>query len=191
MGNIYTLKGRYRRTTYALTVLLVSSITAVIIAIIVAGLLMNGDEDNLDSAGFFIVLVFSNSFYIMAAAAVKRCHDLGKSGWYSLIPFYGFVLLFAEGNVGPNKYGEDPKMKQVAPTSVQGKSKADIEKETANKGYRYNSGGYINPEDDPAHSVPFYSESSTPKPEPQPANKSYTNDSISSQTSYKKGSFKL
>ena len=43
------------------------------------------------------------------AQAVKRSHDLDNTGWYILIPFYGFWLLFAEGTRGNNKYGEDPK----------------------------------------------------------------------------------
>ncbi len=43
------------------------------------------------------------------AESVRRCHDVGRSGWWQLIPFYGFVLLFKGGDVGPNKYGADPK----------------------------------------------------------------------------------
>jgi len=50
------------------------------------------------------------------AVAVRRLHDIGKSGWWifiKLIPIIGaiwlLILLFTEGNKGPNEYGEDPK----------------------------------------------------------------------------------
>jgi uncharacterized membrane protein YhaH (DUF805 family) len=39
---------------------------------------------------------------------IKRMHDVNKSGWYFLIPVYGFMLLFAPGTNGKNDYGEDP-----------------------------------------------------------------------------------
>jgi uncharacterized membrane protein YhaH (DUF805 family) len=43
------------------------------------------------------------------AVAVRRMHDVGKSGWYCLIPFYNLVLACTEGNSGNNQYGADPK----------------------------------------------------------------------------------
>ena len=50
------------------------------------------------------------------AVAVRRLHDLNKSGWYyfiGLIPFVGSIILlvwfFTDGNRFTNDYGEDPK----------------------------------------------------------------------------------
>lgn len=43
------------------------------------------------------------------AVAVRRLHDVGKSGWYILIPIYNLILLFTEGDKGANDYGPDPK----------------------------------------------------------------------------------
>lgn len=43
------------------------------------------------------------------AVGVRRMHDVNKSGWYILIPFYNLFLALTEGTRGENQYGEDPK----------------------------------------------------------------------------------
>ncbi|MDR1718682.1 MAG: TonB family protein [Dysgonamonadaceae bacterium] len=50
------------------------------------------------------------------AVAVRRLHDIGKSGWWYfivLLPFIGsiwlFILLVTNGDTGDNEYGRDPK----------------------------------------------------------------------------------
>ncbi|WP_431243399.1 DUF805 domain-containing protein [Flavobacterium sp. P21] len=43
------------------------------------------------------------------AVAIRRMHDVGKSGWFILIPIYNFILACAEGEKGSNQYGSDPK----------------------------------------------------------------------------------
>lgn len=43
------------------------------------------------------------------AVGVRRMHDIGKSGWYLLIPFYNIYLLCVNGDQGSNEYGVDPK----------------------------------------------------------------------------------
>ena len=50
------------------------------------------------------------------AVAIRRLHDVGKSGWMYLvafIPIVGFIwlliLFVKEGNEGNNAYGPDPK----------------------------------------------------------------------------------
>jgi uncharacterized membrane protein YhaH (DUF805 family) len=47
------------------------------------------------------------------AVAVRRMHDVGKSGWYALIPIYNLVLACTEGDSGDNEYGADPKEEPV------------------------------------------------------------------------------
>lgn len=50
------------------------------------------------------------------AVAVRRLHDVGKSGWFILIAFipligaiWLIVLYARDGEAGPNKYGPNPK----------------------------------------------------------------------------------
>ena len=58
---------------------------------------------------------FINTVYSLAvlvpsiAVGVRRMHDVGKSGWYLLIPIYNLVLACTNGNEGTNEYGYDPK----------------------------------------------------------------------------------
>jgi uncharacterized membrane protein YhaH (DUF805 family) len=43
------------------------------------------------------------------SVGVRRMHDVGKSGWFLLVPIYNLILAFTEGNKGDNQYGIDPK----------------------------------------------------------------------------------
>ena len=49
----------------------------------------------------------------LIALAVRRMHDVNKSGWYILIPIYNLVLYLTAGKKGANEYGEDPYAKQT------------------------------------------------------------------------------
>ena len=50
------------------------------------------------------------------AVAIRRLHDIGKSGWYYLLfiipiigPIWLIILFVTEGEQGDNKYGPNPK----------------------------------------------------------------------------------
>lgn len=49
-------------------------------------------------------------YVFVLAQGSKRCHDRGNSGWYQLIPFYGFWMVFADSEPGVNKFGNNPKI---------------------------------------------------------------------------------
>jgi uncharacterized membrane protein YhaH (DUF805 family) len=39
---------------------------------------------------------------------IKRVHDVGKPGWFVIIPIYNLILFLSGGTAGPNEYGADP-----------------------------------------------------------------------------------
>jgi uncharacterized membrane protein YhaH (DUF805 family) len=43
------------------------------------------------------------------SVGVRRMHDVGKPGWYLLIPLVNVYYLLTSGDEGPNDYGPDPK----------------------------------------------------------------------------------
>lgn len=43
------------------------------------------------------------------AAAVRRLHDMDKSGWFVLVPIYNVILLASEGANTPNRFGNPVK----------------------------------------------------------------------------------
>lgn len=46
---------------------------------------------------------------IFLSEGTRRCHDLGHSGFWMLIPYYILWMLFQNSKVGPNEYGNNPK----------------------------------------------------------------------------------
>ena len=53
-----------------------------------------------------VIVSYLFYFYLCLTVGAKRCHDLGHSGWFQLIPFYVFVMLFSSGDDEGNEYGE-------------------------------------------------------------------------------------
>ena len=43
------------------------------------------------------------------AVAIRRMHDVGRSGWWSIVPIVSLVLSLKPGQIGENKYGRDPR----------------------------------------------------------------------------------
>ena len=58
-----------------------------------------GIDKLLETTYSFAVLIPS------IAVAVRRMHDVNKSGWFIVIPIYNLVLSLRKGTEGDNKYG--------------------------------------------------------------------------------------
>jgi len=95
----FSFKGRIRRTEFGISMIIYFLFYSFLIAV-----LENGNDEVA-----ILGLAFFPLFWFLWAQGAKRCHDLGHSGWFQLIPFYALWLLFAEGSHTINEYGEDPK----------------------------------------------------------------------------------
>jgi uncharacterized membrane protein YhaH (DUF805 family) len=88
--------GRIRRSEYGISfILYFFAVTLLNLSI------ANGNE----GVFFFYIPVL----WFLCAQGAKRCHDLGRSGMWQFIPFYGLWMFFQSGTIGLNKYGPDPK----------------------------------------------------------------------------------
>lgn len=108
-------EGRARRKEYWMFTLfyIIFAIAAAIIDNII-GTAITGTGYGL----FYIVYILA-MFLPSLAVAVRRLHDVGKSGWMiliAMIPIVGsiwlLVLMVTPGDAGENKYGPDPKSQE-------------------------------------------------------------------------------
>lgn len=115
----FSFKGRIRRIEYLLSCLLGGVVFSFLFWSGVGASLV-GAETN--SGGGTVIGMLISLFAIIGglwfsiAQNVKRLHDVDKSGWLIIllfIPIIGFIwglyMLLADGTVGPNRYGMDPK----------------------------------------------------------------------------------
>ena len=96
----FSFKGRIRRSEYGLSYIIYLA-TLYFIDFVTQEFGDVGETINL------ILIIPMLWFYI--AQGAKRCHDRGNSGFYQIIPFYVFWMIFAESDFGKNKYGLNPK----------------------------------------------------------------------------------
>lgn len=103
-----SFKGRVRRLEFVLSGV-IGSVLCLFIFSFVSKLLNDGEVGDDLFAYLLGVISYCLLLWFYLAVRCKRCHDIGKSGWYQLIPFYVFVLIFVEGQKEPNKYGPPSK----------------------------------------------------------------------------------
>jgi uncharacterized membrane protein YhaH (DUF805 family) len=103
----FSFKGRIRRAEYGLS-FLIYFVVAVIAELVLIQVTYKRYSDS-SGTGLFALLFWIPCVWFLLAQGAKRSHDLGNSGWFILIPFYAFWLLFADGKSGINEYGPNPK----------------------------------------------------------------------------------
>ena len=94
-SNPFSFDGRIRRTEYGISFIIQTIVSQILSAMII------------EIPGLFFL--FIPVFWFGIAQGAKRCHDLGNSGWWQIIPFYGLWMLFQDGKPGTNEYGLNPK----------------------------------------------------------------------------------
>jgi uncharacterized membrane protein YhaH (DUF805 family) len=111
----YTVfSGRARRKEYWMFVLVNFFI---IIALEIVMFILGSMDDNLMLIGSGLLSLYGLYIFLPTlAVAVRRLHDVGKSGWWyfiALVPFIGgiwLLILFAsDSQPGENQYGPNPK----------------------------------------------------------------------------------
>mgnify|MGYP003604270843 CR=1 FL=1 len=129
--NAFSFDGRIRRTEYGISVI-IYAVIAVIINLIA--------EANRDAS--FVFIVYIPALWFLLAQASKRCHDVGNSGWWQLIPLYGFWLLFQEGELGQNQYGNNPKGNQQNTNSYNSTNIGQQQPTNSSGGYNQGNNNY-------------------------------------------------
>lgn len=97
--NPFSFTGRIRRLEYGISYL-------IYFTLFFLGVVMFDGIEKGDLMYIFLLIIIQ--WFILAQGA-KRCHDVGTSGFFQFIPFYGIWMLFGEGNEWDNKYGANPK----------------------------------------------------------------------------------
>jgi uncharacterized membrane protein YhaH (DUF805 family) len=95
-SNPFSFDGRIRRTEYGFSLLI-----AVFVLTIIGELIKDGNT--------IVAIAYIPTYWFLWAQGAKRCHDLDNNGWYQIIPFYVFWLLFKSENNQLNRYGRSPK----------------------------------------------------------------------------------
>lgn len=98
--NPFSFNGRIRRKEYGLTFIIYILVYLVIGA-------LSATESPFGS--IMVLLIIIPLVWFLWAQGAKRCHDIDRSGWMQLIPFYFLFLLFENGQAGRNEYGQNPK----------------------------------------------------------------------------------
>lgn len=66
----------------------------------------SGRDDSLILQAYNLLLILP-----LVAISIRRLHDIGKSGWFCLIPIYNLFLYARESQKGANQYGAESKAK--------------------------------------------------------------------------------
>jgi uncharacterized membrane protein YhaH (DUF805 family) len=98
--NPFSFDGRIRRMEYGLSLLIYFVLSVVIQTVSLSAQ---------DAAPVIMLVLLIPVLWFFWAQGAKRCHDIGRNGWWQIIPFYFLFLLFQDGDQSRNEYGSNPK----------------------------------------------------------------------------------
>ena len=75
-------------------------ISFVVFWVFAIGLTILANQENFNFLSLIKILVS----YFFVAQGAKRCHDIGRSGWFQIIPFFFIWMLIAKGQDDSNEY---------------------------------------------------------------------------------------
>lgn len=92
----FSFQGRIGRFEYAVTYFTSLAVNLSVLSV---------QDGRLGARSSLILLVaFFGFVWFLLAQTAKRCHDIGRSGWWLLLPLYNVYLLLARPD-GDNEYG--------------------------------------------------------------------------------------
>lgn len=116
----FSFEGRIRRSEFGISLIIYSVCYAIAMEISTS-----------KSGAVLAIIMYIPMLWFLWAQGAKRCHDLGKSGFWQIIPFYVLWMLFEDGQLGQNEFGENPKGLDNAPTTYyNGQGSIDLNKKT-------------------------------------------------------------
>lgn len=110
-------KGRIGRMSFFLYNLVYGNVGGLLGGIIVymIGMLIDGESSQEIFIGIVVVVLLSIAalfvIYMSVCLCIRRCHDIGLSGWWAIlgfIPYINLFLIFKKGQQRDNIYGPMP-----------------------------------------------------------------------------------
>jgi uncharacterized membrane protein YhaH (DUF805 family) len=98
----FSFNGRIRRLEYGLSWIIYFGVVSLVSVLF--------GEFLSEQVGLLLFyIVFIPIVWFIWAQGAKRCHDIGRSGWWQLVPLFALMLIFIEGHRERNEYGSNPK----------------------------------------------------------------------------------
>jgi len=110
----FSFDGRIRRSEFGFSLIIYTVLYTVIMG-------MSQGPGGIGVVG----IAFIPMIWFLWAQGAKRCHDLGRSGFWQLVPFYCLWMLFKDGDFNENEYGYNPKVLDADKLSIENKM-ADV-----------------------------------------------------------------
>ena len=106
----FSFAGRINRREFFLSFIAFSAGVSIINSIVTAIVTSFIITDSYEVIVYWISWMACAPFaFFYFAQGAKRCHDIGISMWWQLVPFFFLLLLLKKGDLTRNEYGAHPK----------------------------------------------------------------------------------